>query len=1243
MVFHKIQKAIAVSVIASLVATSTPSASYTKILEANAKAADSKQIVLAGNADVSENDEGVFKVTMDDTGYITADNEYAATVDTPFSWDNVNMYFVITDRFYNGDKTNDHAYERSTREKGADKYENRIGTFHGGDLKGMTEKIEEGYFDELGTNAIWITAPYEQIHGALCSDKFKHYAYHGYYTLDYTNVDGNMGTAEDLEKFIDTAHTHGIRVVFDIVMNHAGYADAYTANEYGFGKLASNWEEIYYEWDESQYQWYNDYEGEAASKGSQGMMVADGDWVSNWWGPSWIRALGNRLSGYQGEEGSGVETCLDGLPDFKTETTNDPGIPSILKNKWTKEGNYDDKVAMTNSSLQAAGLSKSVTGYIASWLSEWVREYGVDGFRCDTAKHVNVSEWVKLKNACKVALNDWRKNNPDKPGAQWKDDFWMTGEHWDHGVGKDSYYTSGAFDSMINFSYKGNESKSGSGLETTYSSYASQINSDPSFNVLSYISSHDTSLGARSANAGTALLLTPGGVQTYYGDESGRQSGGGSGDQPTRSHMNWSSMDEKILSNWQKVGRFRRNHIAVGAGQHKKIADSPYTFSRTYTGKATVGSETKTDYEDKVVVCLPGSAGTNDVSVGTIFEDGATVVDEYSGEEYTVSGGKVSGVKCDSNGVILLAEPAVSAPKAKIMSSVSKGTESAGVYNTDSLTLKLSTQNVKDASYQINDCESVAFTESTEVTIGEDTAYEEKTVIKIKGTSELDGEAVSKEFTYTRGKEPVIGAASSSLNIRVKKSDFDAAPQIYVYDATHQGESSYTGAWPGKTMTADGDYYVYRNDDITTAVKVIIFTSDESWRSTPDMKDPEDIKGSVEMKKGASGGTFEEVVMPTGEPCKVTVEYLNGSGEVIKTITRVGAEGDTYKVYAPESLSTVPGSKLADGEETTATGTFSTEGKTIQFKYSVNGEVVQTEAPTPTPDTPVTEVPTPTPDTPVTEAPTPTPDTQVTEAPTPTPDTQVTEVPTPTPNTQVTEVPTPTPTPNTQVTEVPTPTPDTQVTQVPPTQVPPTKVPPTNVPADKTPVPSTPAPEEEFVATLKASKKSVVAGKTVKLTAGVTGGNGSYTYKFVAEKGSSSSTIRAFAKTPTFTWKPTKAGTYTIVVYAKDTETGNMTTDEVTVKVTAAPLVITLFKVLNLGKLKVQLKAKATGGTGTLKYKYTYTYKGRTKTIKNYSGTKSLKKVMKKAGTYTFKVYVKDSKNGKVIRTKTFKLKVKKK
>lgn len=223
MVNEKLKKSLAVAMAASLVATSFPVASYTKVLQAHAKTANKNETsTLAGDTGVSKDDDGVYKVTMDDTGKITADEDVAADVNTPFSWDNANVYFALTDRFYNGDTSNDHSYGRSEGEANAADYKNRTGTFHGGDLKGMTEKIEEGYFDKLGTNAIWITAPYEQIHGALCASKFKHYSYHGYYVLDYTNVDANMGTEKELETFIDTAHEHGIRVIFDIVMNHAG-------------------------------------------------------------------------------------------------------------------------------------------------------------------------------------------------------------------------------------------------------------------------------------------------------------------------------------------------------------------------------------------------------------------------------------------------------------------------------------------------------------------------------------------------------------------------------------------------------------------------------------------------------------------------------------------------------------------------------------------------------------------------------------------------------------------------------------------------------------------------------------------------------------------------------------------------------------------------------------------------------------------------------------------------------------
>lgn len=104
--------------------------------------------------------------------------------------------------------------------------------------------------------------------------------------------------------------------------------------------------------------------------------------------------------------------------------------------------------------------------------------------------------------------------------------------------------------------------------------------------MLSYLSSHDKGLYNRGnlIQAGTALLLLPGGVQTFYGDETARPFGatGSDPDQGARSSMNWSGIHQGVLSHWQKIGQFRNNHIAVGAGTHKKIADSPYTFSRIY-------------------------------------------------------------------------------------------------------------------------------------------------------------------------------------------------------------------------------------------------------------------------------------------------------------------------------------------------------------------------------------------------------------------------------------------------------------------------------------------------------------------------------------------------------------------------------------------------------------------------------------------------------------------------------------
>ena len=1265
MVFQKLKKISAMTLAAAMVVTSVPVGDYTTILaSAKGQVGNVKNVVSVDGSDLQEDEEGVYKVTMDENGNLTSDTDYdpdgelAGNENTPFSWDNVNMYFVITDRFKNGDKSNDHSYGRSaksstvskikdrankedaaktfeevagsyaaTGESEADNYETGIGTFHGGDLKGLTEYIENGYFDALGTNAIWITAPYEQVHGAICADGFKHYAYHGYYALDYTEVDANMGTSEELHKFIDTAHEHGIRVVFDVVMNHTGYPDAYTIAEY-YGAnsplLTSNWRDIYFGTNASDLHWYHDYANESASGGRGNFAYGDA-WNSSYYGTSWLRMVAGRYgSGYTAkEDGDEVTYCSAGLPDFKTESGEKLGIPDVLQKKWTKEGRLSEKTAETKAMLSACGYSTdsaTVKQYLVAWLSNWVREYGVDGFRCDTAKHVGIDCWKDLKEQSKKALKEWRANNTDKACSAWTDDFWMTGEVYSQGLsmkyGETDY--SQAFDSLINFSFQGNGGQKGSALESVYSQYSEYARSSATGNPLSYISSHDKGIGARGSDPGTALLLCPGGVQVYYGDETSRQNGKGSGDQPSRSQMTWNN--ESCLEHWQKIGHFRRNHISVGAGVHKKLADSPYTFARTYTGKATAGSEAKTDYEDKVVVALPCGQGTYDVTVSGVFADGTTLVDEYTGETYTVSGGKVSVTTSSSEQAILLAEPQESqGPVQKAKVSASKA---AGTYNEDKFEVTFTTENITDAKLEINGVHTVALENGTAtVTIGEDTAYEEETVIKVTGKSEIDGSDVAKEFKYTRSAAPVIGGAASAFKVRIKKDIFGSVPTIWLWsDSVKQ----YTDkAWPGDAMTLEGDYYVYTCDKITGEVSAIICDGGENKKF-----DTIKLKGNCEVHEDKS--VTEVPAESTGEECTVTVKYVNGEDNTaLKTITRVGAEGDSYTVYAPNMLSDLSGYQLAQGQETSKTGTFSATETTVEFVYTKNGEVIITPAPgTPEP-TGNDATPTPTGNdatpTPSDNDATPTPvGGDVTSAPTNRPST-----PTPSANTTIAPGATAT---------VP-PVNGTQAPTLPPVNNEVTDAPVKNTEAPKaTNAPATEAPKANTAAvsvSLKADPAdSVSVGSPVKLTATATGGSLKFTYKFrVDDETGAKIAERAYTDSNTFTWLPDEAGTYTVTAFVLDTTTNVETKTSISYKVTqpVKSLKISKFTMSRLKRLAYKIDAKATGGKSGYKYKFTAKFKGKTTVLQKYSSKKTLKCKFKKKGKYVITLYVKDA-SGKVVK-----------
>ena len=232
-----------------------------------------------------------------------------------------------------------------------------------------------------------------------------------------------------------------------------------------------------------------------------------------------------------------------------------------------------------------------------------MREFGVDGFRADTVKHVEPAAWAELRAAADQTRADWAKANPDDPMAG--EPFWMVGEVFGHGPETSEYQNNG-FDALINFAFQQQTAAKASDClrqaEGSYKHYAELLAKNPGHNFMSYASSHDTALFfaeqkndlARQQGLANALLLSPGAVQIYYGDESARPLGPNGSDpfQGTRSDMNWSDHDKPqiaaLLAHWRRLGQFRARHPAIGAGSHRQLSEQPYAFVREAAGDKVI-------------------------------------------------------------------------------------------------------------------------------------------------------------------------------------------------------------------------------------------------------------------------------------------------------------------------------------------------------------------------------------------------------------------------------------------------------------------------------------------------------------------------------------------------------------------------------------------------------------------------------------------------------------------------------
>lgn len=518
-----------------------------------------------------------------------------------FEWGAANVYFLLTDRFNNGDTSNDKTIDRS-EETG------KLRGFEGGDFAGIIQKIDEGYFTDLGVNAIWLTPIWEQIHGGVDEGTGFTYAFHGYWAKDWTAVEPSYGTMEEFKTLVEKAHNKDIRILLDVVINHTG-------------------------------------------------PVTEQDPV---WPEEWVRT-GPGCT-YQDQATAVTCTLTNNLPDIKTESTEEVDLPIHLITKWKKEGRYEQEVKELNEFFSKSGLKRTPVNYIIKWVTDYARETGVDGFRIDTVKHVEESVWTTFNKQAKLAYEEWKKSNPSK--TIHNDEFFILGELYGYSAvngrsysfsnGDVDYFDSG-YDAMIDFGFKYFANEDYKPLFKKYDSIRKNLltekPNDPAY-FMNYISSHDDGQPfdpkrERAMESATKLLLSPGMSQIYYGDENARSLvvDGTVGDATLRSVMDFDNGNQEVLKHWQQLGKFRNEHKSVGAGEH---------FSLSHEGEGTLAARfyNKNGQEDIVLLGAGLPDGLMEIDVTKVFPKTSRLRNAYTIKKLPVVNGKVTVMV--KNGVVLL-------------------------------------------------------------------------------------------------------------------------------------------------------------------------------------------------------------------------------------------------------------------------------------------------------------------------------------------------------------------------------------------------------------------------------------------------------------------------------------------------------------------------------------------------------------------------------------------------------------
>ena len=410
------------------------------------------------------------------------------------------FYFVMADRFANGDTSNDTAQIAGDRlEHGFDPTDK--GFFHGGDLAGIQDRLD--YIEGLGTTAIWLTPSFKnrpvQGSGADASA-----GYHGYWVTDFTQIDPHLGTNEEMKALIDEAHDRGMKVYFDIITNHTADVIDYAEGEYG----------------------YVDKETEPY-RDAAGNAFDDRDYVNK---PFPLLD---------------PETSFPYTPVFRTEEDAEVKVPGWLNDR-TLYHNRGDSTFAGESSLYGdfVGLddlfteNPEVVDGMVDIYSTWA-DLGIDGFRIDTVKHVNLEFWQEFSPR---VLEAAREGN---------EDFFMFGEVYDSNPEYLSTFpTEGELQAVIDFGFQARSVAFARGAATTdlrtfyaQDDYYTDTDSN-AYQLPTFTGNHDMGRAAmmlagdhsgedlqRRVELTNALMfLTRGQPVVYYGDEQGFIGAGGDKD-----------------------------------------------------------------------------------------------------------------------------------------------------------------------------------------------------------------------------------------------------------------------------------------------------------------------------------------------------------------------------------------------------------------------------------------------------------------------------------------------------------------------------------------------------------------------------------------------------------------------------------------------------------------------------------------------------------------------------------------